>query len=176
MSTTQQQLPTGTYAVDKIHSSIGFGVKHNGVSTFRSTFADYDASFADGILTGTAQVASIAIEQPDLKGHVLAPDFFDAEAVPTVTFRSTDIRVDDDGRAEVDGELTIKGITKPVTATGTFEHGPGIAGADVAAFELEARIDRREYGLDWQAELPNGKDALGWDVVLTVQLELGKAA
>jgi polyisoprenoid-binding protein YceI len=168
-------LPTGTYAVDKIHSSIGFGVKHNGVSTFRSSFAEYDVSYADGVLTGSAEVASIQIDLADLKNHVLAPDFFDAEAIPTITFASTAIRVDEEGRTVVEGDLTIKGVTQPVVATGTFEEGPGIAGGHVAAFELEAKIDRRAYGLNWQAPLPNGKDALGWDVTLLVHLELTAA-
>jgi polyisoprenoid-binding protein YceI len=176
MSTTLQQIPAGTYGVDTIHSTIGFGVKHLGLSTFRSGFARYDAQLADGVLTGTAEVASIQIEQPDLKGHVLAADFLDAEASPTLTFRSTEIRAAADGSVEVDGELTIKGITKAVTATGTYAAGQDPSGTERVAFELEAVVDRRAHGLDWQSELPSGGDALGWDVTLTAHLELVAAA
>jgi polyisoprenoid-binding protein YceI len=176
MSTTIQQLPTGTYAVDPIHSSIGFGVKYNGPTTFRSAFEKFDAQLADGVLTGTAQVDSIKIDEPNFKGHLLTGEFFNAEQTPTITFRSTDIRPADDGSVEVDGELTIRGVTKPVTATGTYGTGSDAFGNERAYFELSAAVDRREYGLNWQNQLPNGNDALAWDVTLNVELQLVKQA
>jgi polyisoprenoid-binding protein YceI len=176
-TTTIQQVPAGTYAVDPVHSSFGFAIKHNGVSTFRGQFEQVDARLEDGVLTGTAQVESVKTAIPELKGHLLSPDFFDAGQTPTIAFRSTEIRIADgrDGEVEVDGELTIRGITKPVTATGTIAHGTAISGAEVVGFDLEAKIDRREYGLAWQAELPRGGEVLGWDVVLEVHLELTAA-
>jgi polyisoprenoid-binding protein YceI len=176
-TTTIQQVPAGTYNVDPVHSTFGFAIKHNGVSTFRGHFEQVEAKLEDGVLTGVAQVDSIKTAIPDLKGHLLSPDFFNAEETPTVTFRSTDIRIADgaDGEVEVDGELTIRGITKPVTATGTIAHGTGISGAEIVGFDLEAKIDRRDYGLNWQAELPKGGEVLGWDVVLEVHLELPQA-
>ncbi|QEC46680.1 YceI family protein [Baekduia soli] len=176
MSTTAQQVPTDTYAVDPVHSSIGFGVKYNGLATFRSAFETFDAQLAGGELTGSAQVASIQIDEPNFKGHLLSEEFFNADVTPTVTFRSTDIRVDDDGSAEVDGELTIRGTTKPVTATGTYAAGPDPFGNDRVAFELSATVDRREFGLNWQNPLPSGADSLAWDVTLTVDLQLVKQA
>jgi polyisoprenoid-binding protein YceI len=175
MSTTLQQVPAGTYNVDPIHSTIGFAVKHLGLSTFRTGFATYSAQLVDGVLTGSAEVDSIQIDMDAFKGHLLSGDFFDAENAPTLTFRSTEIRPAADGSVEVDGELTIKGITKPVTATGTFAAGQGPDGSERVAFGLEAVIDRRAHGIDWQAELPSGGDALGWDVTLTAHLELVKA-
>jgi polyisoprenoid-binding protein YceI len=123
MSATPTSTPAGTYGLDPVHSTFGFAVKHNGVSTFRGSFEQVDAKLADGVLTGTAQVDSVRTAIDDLKAHLLAPEFFNAEQIPTITFRSTDIRVADDGTAEVDGDLTIKGVTKPVTATGTVGHG-----------------------------------------------------
>jgi polyisoprenoid-binding protein YceI len=174
-TTTIQQVPAGTYSVDPVHSTFGFAIKHNGVSTFRGQFEQVDARLEDGVLTGTAQVESVKTAIPDLKGHLLSSDFFNAEQTPTVTFRSTDIRVADGGETQVDGELTIRGITKPVTATGTVAHGVGISGSEVVGFDLTAKVDRREYGLNWQAELPKGGEVLGWDVVLEVHLELPKA-
>jgi polyisoprenoid-binding protein YceI len=174
-TTTIQQLPAGTYTVDPVHSTFGFAIKHNGVSTFRGQFEQVDARLEDGVLVGVAQVESVKTAIPDLKGHLLSPDFFNAAETPTVEFRSTDIRVADGGEVEVDGELTIRGITKPVTAKGTFGSGIGISGGEVVGFDLEAAVDRREYGLNWQAELPNGGEVLGWDVTLEVHLEFAKA-
>jgi polyisoprenoid-binding protein YceI len=176
MSTTAQQVPTDTYNVDPVHSTIGFGVKYNGLATFRSTFEKFDAQLTDGVLTGSVDVTSIAIEEPNFKGHILTEDFFNAEVTPTITFRSTAIRVNDDGTAEVDGELTIKGTTKSVTGTGNFAAGADPYGNERVAFELSTKIDRREFGINWQNELPTGGDAVAWDVTLVVELQLVKAA
>jgi polyisoprenoid-binding protein YceI len=174
-TTTIQQVPAGTYTLDPVHSTFGFAIKHNGISTFRGQLEQVDAQLQDGVLTGIAQVESLKTAIPDLKGHLLSPEFFNAAETPTIEFRSTDIRVAQDGSAEVDGELTIRGTTKPVTAKGTFAAGSNIAGADVVGFSLEATVDRREYGLNWQAELPKGGEVLAWDVTLEVHLELLKA-
>jgi polyisoprenoid-binding protein YceI len=175
MSTiTIQQVPAGAYTVDPVHSTFGFAVKHNGISTFRGQLEQVDAQLQDGVLTGIAQVDSIKTAIPDLKGHLVSPDFFNAAETPTIEFRSTDIRVAQDGSAEVDGELTIRGTTKPVTAKGTFAAGSNIAGAEVVGFDLETTVDRREYGLNWQAELPRGGEVLAWDVTLEIHLELLK--
>lgn len=171
MSTTTQQLPTGTYALDPVHSTIGFGVRYNGIATYRSSFATYDAAYKDGVLTGSAQVDSIQVDEPNFKAHLLTGDFFDAENTPTITFRSTDIRVAEDGSAEVDGELTIRGTTKSVTATGTAGTGADAYGNERVGFQLKATVDRREFGLNWQNQLPNGKEALDWDVTIDVELQ-----
>jgi polyisoprenoid-binding protein YceI len=176
MSTTPiQQIPAGSYTLDPVHSTFGFTITHNGVSKFRGQFEQVDARLDDGVLVGAAQVDSVKTAIPDLKGHLLSPDFFNATEAPTISFRSNDIRVADDGTVELDGELTIRGVTKPVTAAGSFASGVGIRGAEVVGFDLEAMIDRRDYGLDWQAELPRGGEVLGWDVALEVHLELAKA-
>jgi polyisoprenoid-binding protein YceI len=176
MSTTTTSVPTGTYGLDTVHSSIGFAVKYNGIASFRSSFEKYDAALTDGVLTGSADVASIAIDEPNFKGHLQGEDFFNAEVTPTVTFKSTDIKVGEDGTAEVTGDLTIRGETKSVVAKGSFNAGPDAFGNDRANFELTATIDRREFGLNWQNALPNGSDALAWDVALTVDLQFVKAA
>ena len=172
MSTTLQQVPTGTYTVDPIHSTFGFTVKHNGISLFRGQFEQVDASLQDGVLRGTVQVDSVKTPIADLKGHLLSPDFFDAERTPTIEFTSNEIRVAGDGSVEVDGELTIRGVSHPVTARGSFAAGVGLSGGEVVGFDLETRIDRRDYGLNWQAPLPNGGDALAWDVRIEAHLEL----
>jgi polyisoprenoid-binding protein YceI len=172
---TLQQIPAGTYALDPVHSSFGFAVKHNGVSSFRGQFEQVDASLEDGVLIGSAQVESVKTAIPQLKEHLLSAEFFNAAETPTVTFRSSEIRFAQDGSGEVEGQLSIRGVTRPVTARGTFASGVGLRGGEVVGFDLQANVDRRDYGLDWQAALPGGGDALGWDVTLQVHLELAKA-
>jgi polyisoprenoid-binding protein YceI len=127
-TTTIHEVPAGTYNVDPVHSTFGFAIKHNGISTFRGQFEQVDATLEDGVLTGAAQVDSIKTAIPELKGHMVTPDFFDAEQTPTITFRSTDIRIGDGGSVEVDGELTIRSATKAVSATGTIATGENIRG------------------------------------------------
>jgi polyisoprenoid-binding protein YceI len=176
MSTTIQQVPTGTYGLDPIHSTIGFGVRYNKLATFRSTFEKVDAQLADGVLTGTADASSVVIDEPNFKGHLLTGDFFDVERTPTITFRSTDVRPAEDGSVEVDGELTIRGVTKSVTATGTYASGGDAFGNERVAFELQTTVDRREFGIVWQNQLPDGSDALAYDVTISADLQLVKQA
>jgi polyisoprenoid-binding protein YceI len=176
MSTTIQQVPTDTFGLDPVHSSFGFGVRYNGLATFRSSFDKVDAQLADGVLTGSADVRSIVIDEPRFKDHLLADDFFDVESTPTITFRSTDIRPAEDGSVEVDGELTIRGVTKAVTATGTYAVGGDAFGNDRVAFEVQTTVDRREFGLNWQMVKPDGSEALAYDVTISADLQLVKQA
>lgn len=175
MTTTAQQIPTDTYNLDPVHSNIGFAVQFNGVSIFRGQFEQVEAKLEDGVLIGTAQAESIKTAIPQLHAQLAAPEFFDVESTPTVTFRSTDIRIADDSSVEVDGELEIRGVAKPVTARGRFSSGVGMTGSEVVGLELQARIDRRDYGLNWQQLLPGGGEALGWEVSLEVHLQLARA-
>jgi polyisoprenoid-binding protein YceI len=168
-----------SFSADRDHSSFGFAVRHMSVSTFRGSFEDVDAQVlveADGALqiAGSADVASISVKSPvDLRDHLLADDFFDAGRHPQITFRSTDARPDADGTVTVEGDLTIRNVTRPVTATGTW-NGPveDPFGGTRAALELTAVIDRRDYGMTWNMPLPKGGDALGTQVTIIVHLEL----
>jgi polyisoprenoid-binding protein YceI len=175
VSTTAQRLPTGVYGLDAVHSSFGFGIKYD-FGTFRTNFAQVDAQLADGVLTGAARADSIQIDQPQFKGHVLSPEFFDAENHPEITFRSTDLRANEDGSVELAGELTIRGVTKALTASGSYAAGTDAHGNDRVSFQLEATVDRREFGLNWQNPLPSGENALAWDVAIIVELLLVKQA
>jgi polyisoprenoid-binding protein YceI len=174
MSTTIRTLPAGTYTVDPVHSTFGFAVTFNGVSRFRGQFAQVDARLENGALVGTAQVDSVSTPIPQLKEQLLAPDFFDVANAPTVSFESTDIRIADDGTVEVAGDLTLRGVTRPVIATGRYAAGTGMQGNEVVGLDLEATVDRRDYGLNWQTPLPGGGEALGWEVALEVHLQLVK--
>jgi polyisoprenoid-binding protein YceI len=173
---TRTALPTGTWKLDPVHSTIGFAVKHNVVATFRGSFGEVSGALGPEGLEGIAKVESIAIDEPNLKGHLLSPEFFDADRHPELSFRSRDVRVDGD-RAEVDGEITIKGVTKPILLTGSVV-GPiedGYGGSRLG-LELETKVDRREFGLDWNAPLPGGGFMLANDVTIRGELELAKEA
>src|SRR4051794_31722978 len=178
--TSTSSIPAGTtWAADTLHSTVGFAVKHMVVSTFRSSFEGYDAQLIaadDGTLrlAGRVDVASVAIKDESLRTHVLAADFFDADNHPQVTFDSTLVRAEN-GELVVDGQLTIKGVTQPIVARGTLSE-PAVTFGDVekAGLELEAIVDRTQYGLDWNAPLPKGGFALGNEVKLQVNLELAR--
>jgi len=164
----------GTYSVDPIHSSFGFAVKYQGVSVFRGTLDEVEATLAGGRLEGTAKVESISIRTPEqFRAHVLSAEFFDAENHPTVDFRSSDVEINEDGTAKVEGELTIKGITRPITAAGTWiEPAADAFGNTRGHLNLEAVIDRTEFEMNWNAPLPSGGKALANEVTLTVELSL----
>jgi polyisoprenoid-binding protein YceI len=176
MSTeTKQGVPTGTYAVDPVHSSIGFAVIHNGVSPFRSTFEAYEATLAGGEepkLEGTVEVASIAISEEMLKGHLLSPDFFDAEKYPQLRFSSTELSIAEDGSLKLRGELEIRGNKHEVEASGRFgQLGEDLGGSARVGLSLAASVDRRSFGLEWNAELPSGGEVLDYEVSIAVELE-----
>lgn len=169
----------GVFVSDPIHSSFQFAITHMQVGSYRAAFSDFEAQVvADetGIrIEGSIRVDSISIANPpEFREHVVnGADFFDAANHPEVTFRSGEVSVGEDGTFSGQGELTIRGITRPIVATGT--HQPLVAdpfGSQRTAIELTATVDRRDWGMDWQMALPGGGDALGNDVVLTVHLEL----
>src|SRR5580765_3615632 len=117
MSTTVQKavsIPTGTWTADPVHSSVGFEVEYLGVSTFSGAVSNFAATLADGLVSGSAQIASIETKDENLNTHLLSPEFFDAERFPTVSFSSIAVDGDgDDGQVEFEGEVTIKGVTEP---------------------------------------------------------------
>lgn len=172
----QQEIPAGTWAVDPVHSSIGFAVTHNGVTTFRSGFERYDARLTGGEqprLEGRVEVESIAIDEEMLKGHLLSPEFFDTQRFPQLRFTSTELSVGEDGTLRVLGELEIRGEKREVEASGRFAHlGGDLAGKERVGLSVEATVDRRNFGLDWQAQLPSGGDVLDYAVTISVELEL----
>ena len=176
-TTTQDTaIPTGAFRIDPVHSTVGFEVKHM-ISTFRGSFRSYDARLdsAGGAerLQGFAEAASVDVRDENLAGHLQSPDFFDAAANPTIEFSSDRLEVAGDGSLTLDGELTIRGVTKPIHASGRIEQVEADMGGNARlGLELETTVDRREYGIDWNAALPKGGFALGNDVKLVVNLEL----
>jgi polyisoprenoid-binding protein YceI len=167
----------GTFNADPVHSSFGFAVKYQNISLFRGTLGEVAATLVDGKLEGTAQVESISIVTPEqFRAHVLSPDFFDVENFKTITFTSTDLDLADDGTAKATGDLTIRGVTQSVTATGTWAPPAADAfGNTRAHLQLETVIDRTAFGLNWNMPLPAGGNALANDVTLTVDVALVQA-
>jgi polyisoprenoid-binding protein YceI len=173
---TKQQIPAGTWVVDPVHSSVGFAVTHNGVTTFRSGFDRYEARLTGGDqprLEGTVEVESIAIDEEMLKGHLLSPEFFDTQRFQQLRFTSSELSVGEDGSARIAGELEIRGETRKVEAAGRIAQlGGDLGGKPRVGLSIETTVDRRDFGLDWQAELPSGGEVLEYAVTISVELEL----
>ncbi len=178
MATATTPLLAGNYNADPVHSSFGFAVRYQGVSLFKGTLSDVVASVTDGRLEGTAKAESISIRTPDqFRQHVLSAEFFDAANHPEVRFTSSDLDLREDGTATVAGELTIKGITRPVQATGTWIAPAADAfGNSRGHLNLEAVVDRTEFDMNWNLALPSGGNVLANDVTLTVELSLVEQA
>ena len=180
MTTTQiaTEIPAGVWNVDPVHSNANFEVEHGGLSVFRGGFKPVDAHLVSGddglALEGAVSVASITVDDENIRPHLLAPDFFDAERNPEIRFRSTAITGEPDDLT-VAGELSMAGASVPVRATGRIR-GPVSLGehGDKVALDLEAVIDRTSFGMDWQMQMPGGEQALANEVKLLVSLELVK--
>jgi polyisoprenoid-binding protein YceI len=174
-SVDTQVLPTGTWLLDKVHSSIAFAVDYM-AGTFHGTFSDFDAAVTDGVLSGSAKVASVQVKDENLAAHLQAPDFFDAPAHPELTFTSNQISRDGD-RITIDGEVTIKGHTETAEITGEVT-GP-IAdpyGGERFGLTLQTTVDRDKFGISWNNPLPSGEPALSSQVTITAELQLSKQA
>ena len=180
MSTTETTTLTGTWNLDTVHSIVGFEVAYM-VGTFKGRFHEVTATLdvdEDGraTLEGAANVASVDVQNPDLTAHLLSPDFFDAERFPELRFRAEDVTLDG-GEITADGEITIKGVTKPVTVTGTVT--PPIAdpwGMQRLGITVTAIVDRTDFGLNWNNPLPTGDLALANEVTITAELQFVQAS
>jgi polyisoprenoid-binding protein YceI len=149
---------------------VGFEVPY-AVATFSGDVTDFEASLVDGRLEGSAKIESIQLKDENLTAHVLSPEFFDAERHPILTFAG-DLSRDGD-KATVEGEITIKGITRPVTLQGTIV-GPAVDhfGKTRVGLKLETVVDRTAFDINWNMPLPNGEPALANEVTLKADLTL----
>src|SRR6266702_1601532 len=169
--------PAGTWNLDPVHSRVDFEVRYL-AGTFKGEFHEIGAELTveaeRASLEGTAKVASVDVKDENLSAHLQSPDFFDAERYPELHFTAEDIRLDGggDGKDSADGELTIKGVTKPVAVTGTVT--APIAdpyGNDRIGLSLTTKIDRTDFGVDWNNPLPSGKPSLANDVTILAELQ-----
>lgn len=170
--------PTGTWALDPVHSAVGFEVSYL-AGTFKGQFRDVDATLEvredSARLEGVARVASVDVKDENLAAHLQSPDFFDAEAHPELRFSADSVAVDGE-TATVDGEITIKGVTRPVRVVGRV--APPLTdpyGAERVGLAVEATIDRTEFGVSWNNPLPTGEPALANDVRIVGDLQFRKA-
>ena len=184
MTTTETASATGTYAIDPSHSRIGFVARHAMVTKVRGSFNDFEGSGyfdaenpANSHLELTIQAASIDTRSADRDGHLRSNDFFDMETYPTITFTSTAVDKVDDDTYRVTGDLTIKGVTKPVSVD--FEY----AGTAVDPFgntrlglEGSVEINRKDWGVNWNAALEAGGVLVSEKVTLEFEVSAVKAA
>src|SRR5437763_8962111 len=174
-TTSTGRIPTGVFTVDPKHSNVGFAVRHMGIATVRGSFQAFagkiDATGRAPALEGTVQVASIATGDEQRDGHLRSPEFFDVERHPEIRFYSTASEVADDGSIRLNGEIEIKGVTKPIELLGTVaEGGTDPWGNERIGFEVETEIDRREFGLNWNQPLPGGGLLVANEVKLLVSV------
>jgi polyisoprenoid-binding protein YceI len=174
---TRTKLPTGTWETDATHSSLDFSVRHMLVGKFRASVPTFSATLTvdeNGAaqLTGTAQAASIVAADENLTGHLASPDFFDVAKYPEITFTATSITVEGDD-VKASGELTVKGITKPIELKGEVT-GPAEDpyGQTRLGLDLATEFDRTAFGLLFNAPMPTGGFILSDNVKVTAQLEL----
>ena len=169
---------TRAWVVDPLHSSVRFAVRHHAVATYRAGFAEFEARY-DGearTLAGSVDVGSVQVAFTALYEELMSEVFFDVARYPVISFSSSAIDADGDALTIV-GDMTMKGVTKAVEATGTVsattslvDHYDGTAHEHFGV-DLELAIDRREFGVDHNNTLLDGRLNLGWDVQIQFALE-----
>lgn len=174
IESTEQFAPAGAWASDPVHSSVSFEVEYAGGSTFHGSFREFDAQLDGDSLAGAATVASVDVKDEQLDGHLQSPDFFDAARYPEIAFHATHLVREQDGSVHGAGELTLKGVTRPIELTGRIGR-PQVDpfGREKLGLTLEATVDRTAYGISWN--MPNqggGGNYLGDEVKLVANLVL----
>jgi polyisoprenoid-binding protein YceI len=176
---TMTAVPVGTWQLDPVHSSVGFEVDYM-AGTFKGGFRDVEARLADDgegtRLEGTAKVASVDVKDENLAAHLQSPEFFDAERHPELRFTATELALSGEA-ADVQGEITIKGITRPIALAGSAtEPAEDAFGNQRFAIKLATTVDRTHFDLNWNMPLPTGQPALSNDVRILGDLYFVKAA
>ena len=181
MSITATQIPgyvAGTWTLDPAHSEVSFTVRHLAISKVRGTFDRFDATVVtaenpeDSTVVATIDVSSVNTNQKDRDNHLRTSDFFAIDEYPTMEYRSTGIRQDGD-EFVLDGELTLRGVTKPVTLRGEFGgiitdgYGQTKAGASGST-----KINRKDFGVNWNTALEGGGFTLGDEVTIAIDAQV----
>ncbi len=174
-------IPTGTWSVDPAHSTVGFSVKHLGIATVRGRFEDFEGTLEIGQelssarAHGTVQGASINTNDVGRDDHLRSADFFGVEANPELRFESTAIRPLDEDTFEVDGELSMNGITKPVTLTAVVqgtETDPW--GNERVGLEVVGQLNRGDWNMSFNQALGSGNLLVGEKVKLELDISAVK--
>lgn len=167
----------GTWTIDPTHSEVGFRVRHLMVSKVRGTFDTFSGSVtiaenpSDCSVTAEIDMASVSTRDETRDGHLKSADFFDVESHPAMTFTSTSVTPDGDDFT-VAGELTIKGVTKPVQLHLEFNGvGPDPWGGTRAGFSAETEISRKDFGIDIEMPLDGGGVVVGDKITVHLEIE-----
>lgn len=172
-------VPVGSWQFDPVHSSVGFEIAYLG-GTFKGQFREIEATLTASAakldLEGLAKVASVDVKDENLSVHLQSPDFFDAERFPELSFVTHDVSGGPD-ELSIAGELTIKGVTGPIEATGVAS-GPitDPYGRTRVGLTLTTSVDRTAFAVDWNAPLPSGEPALADNVTILAELFFVQAA
>ena len=171
----EQLLSSGSWSVDPAHSTVEFRVKHMVIQTVRGRFRDFDGAIVAGdepSVSGSIRVASLETLQEERDAHLRSPDFFDAEQYPEIGFHAGGMQFNGDDRTfALSGELTIKGVTRPIALQGEL-HGTVVDtdGSERIAFALRGQLDRSDYGLVWNRVLETGNVLVGDTVDLVLDV------
>jgi polyisoprenoid-binding protein YceI len=168
----------GTWAIDPSHSSVEFVVRHLVVSKVKGRFGTFEGTISIDPADPHASAVEVSIQTTSIDtgdeqrdAHLRASDFFSADEHPTMTFRSTTVRPSGSDY-EVDGELTIKGVTKPVTLSLEYNGtSPDPWGGTRAGFSAETEINRRDFGLDFDVKLDTGGALVGEKIKIQLEVE-----
>ncbi|WP_339253405.1 YceI family protein [Sporosarcina sp. FSL W8-0480] len=172
-----------TWKVDASHTSVGFSVKHMMVSKVKGSFSGVEGTLEGNPedLTGasinfTIDASTINTNSVDRDNHLRSADFFDVENNPSITFVSTEIVKTGEGEYDITGDMTMRGVTKKVTFEAEYE-GAGVNpwGVQVAAFEVEGKVSRKEFELTWNQALEAGGVLVGDDIKISIDLQLNPA-
>jgi polyisoprenoid-binding protein YceI len=180
-SATTTQLAAGTWAIDPVHSSINFSVRHLMVSKVRGRFEDFSGAIVvaeDGTSSVRAEIAvdSVNTGNDQRDAHIKSADFFGVETYPVATFASSAVESNGDNYV-LRGELTLKGVTKPITLELEFNGvNPGMGHGEVAGFEASVVLNRKDFGIDIDLPLETGGAVVGDKVTLILDVEAVKQA
>jgi polyisoprenoid-binding protein YceI len=173
------QIPeAGTYVLDKSHTTVEFVGRHLMITKVRGRFTDFDGRIVigdnpeDSAVEVTIDASSVNSGDDKRDGHLRSPDFLDVERYPTISFRSTGLRVGSDGQAKVTGDLTVKDVTRPVTLDVEFDGAsPDPWGGQRLGFTATAEIDREDWGLTWNVALETGGMLVGKKIRLEFSVQ-----
>jgi len=168
-----------TYKIDRSHSSVGFAVKHLGLGKVRGEFRDFAGAIdynpgdiSKSKVDVTIQIPSIDTRDSSRDMHLKSGDFFAADSFPTMTFKSTKVTEKSKGNLEIVGDLTLRGVTKPVTLSAALAGAmDDPRGNKRMAFSAQGKIDRMDYGVKWNKLLELGGFVAGHDVDIQIEIE-----
>jgi polyisoprenoid-binding protein YceI len=179
-STVATALPTGTWNVDPVHSSVEFHVKHLGIATVKGKFKEFqgtlDVTPEGASAHGTVQVASVETGESQRDAHLRSADFFDAENIPEIAFESTSIRETGDGEYEIEGDFSIHGVTRPLTLDATLEGTEtDPQGNPRVGLSASAQINRSDYDMKFNMALGSGNVVVSDRVKILLEISAVKA-